>query len=81
MTPPPCCNGATVFIATAGIAELRNSHPDLEGALLGHIVYTMGIPGAAAGRLLESLDRNAGPAVHLFRCPRCGEYQFHIDHP
>lgn len=76
---PACCNDATAYQAPLGIADLRKSHRELEGSVLSHIVYNMGISGGAATRLLESLNRDTGPTAYLFRCLGCGEYQFHID--
>ena len=78
---PACCNGATAFLAPAGIADIRKTWPELEGGILGHIVYNMGVSGGAATRLLESLNRDTGPTLYLFRCLDCGEYHFHIDRP
>jgi uncharacterized protein CbrC (UPF0167 family) len=78
---PACCNDATAFLAPAGITELRTRYRELEAGVLSHIIYNMQISGWAATRLLESLDRDAGPTVYLFRCLRCGEYQFHVDSP
>lgn len=78
---PACCNDATAFLAPAGIADIRKNYRELEADVLSHIVYYMGISGAAAGRLLGSLDREAGPTVFLFRCIACGEYKFYIDGP
>lgn len=76
---PPCCNDATAFITPAGIGEIRKGFAALEESLLGHIVYNMSIPEPGAAQLLESLDRDAGPTVYLFKCLHCGEYQFTID--
>lgn len=76
-----CCNDATAFLGPAGIAEIRKSYRELEGSVLGHIVYEMSISGGAATGLLASLDRDTGPTLYLFRCLGCGEHRFHIDRP
>ena len=78
---PACCHDATAFLAPAGIADIRKNHRDLEGSVQSHIIYDLGISGGAATRLLESLDRDAGPTVYLFKCLGCGEYQVRIDYP
>ena len=78
---PACCGDATAFLMPAGIEELREHYRAWEGQVLSHIVYEMGISGAAATRLLGSLDRNTGPTVYLFRCLVCEEPHFHIDRP
>jgi len=78
---PACCGDAAAFLGPAGIVDIRKNSPELEGSLLGHIIYNMGISGGAATRLLESLDREAGPTAYFFRCLGCGEYKFHIDRP
>jgi uncharacterized protein CbrC (UPF0167 family) len=78
---PACCKDATAFLAPAGIVEIRKGFRELEGGLLSHIIYNMSVSGGAATRLLESLNRDAGPTAYLFRCQDCGEYQFRIDSP
>ena len=78
---PSCCGDATAFIAPFGIAELRAYDYRLEGLLMPYIVHTMGVSGGAATRLLNSLDRERGPTVYLFRCLACEAPRFHIDFP
>jgi uncharacterized protein CbrC (UPF0167 family) len=75
---PCCCADATAFVTPAGIQELRQ-HKELEGLALSHIIYDIGFSGGAAKRLLESLDRNAGPTAYVFQCLHCRRYLFHID--
>ena len=53
----------------------------LEGPLMSHIVYNMAISGAAANRLIDSLDRDKGPTAYIFQCPQCLMHHFHIDRP
>ena len=77
---PACCGDATAFLEPVGVAELRARYRSLEYPLvLAHIVHEMGISGGAATRLLESLDRDAGPTAYLFRCLHCEEYRVHVD--
>jgi uncharacterized protein CbrC (UPF0167 family) len=78
---PACCDDATAFLTPAGIADIRKGYRELEGNLLGHIVYNMAIPASVAIRLLESLNRDTGPTAYLFRCLGCGDHHFHIDRP
>lgn len=78
---PVCCNDATAFIAPAGIAEIRSHRPELESGIRSHLRYNMRLSGSAAARMLESLDRIAGPTVYVFRCLHCDEHQYHIDAP
>lgn len=78
---PACCGDACAFLGPAGIAEIRRDHRELEGTVMSHIVYDMGISGGAARRLLEALDRDAGPTAVLFRCLACGQVQIRIDQP
>lgn len=78
---PTCCGDATVFRGPAGIREIRATARDLEGQIMSHIVYEMGISGAAATRLLDSLDRDRGPTLYHFECGACGMHLFRIDSP
>ena len=78
---PECCDNAVEFIMPAGIAELRKYDYTLEGQLMGHIVHEMQLSGGAAAGLLNALNKDAGPTVYLFRCPRCQMHHFHIDRP
>ena len=78
---PACCGDATVFQGPTGIQELRRTDYTLEGPLMSHIVYKMAISGAAANRLLDSLDRDKGPTAYIFQCPQCLMHHFHIDRP
>lgn len=78
---PACCGDAAAFLQPAGIEEIRRDYRELEGALMGHIVYELEISGGAATRLLGSLNRDKGPTVYLFRCLACAQYHFHIDQP
>jgi uncharacterized protein len=78
---PECCGDATAFLGPMGIKEIREGHRELEGSLLNHIIYEMGISGGAATRLLGSLQRDQGPTVYLFRCLECDTHHFHVDRP
>ena len=78
---PACCGDATVFHGPTGIQELRQRDRALEGPLMSHIVYNMAISGAAANRLIESLDRDKGPTAYVFHCPACLMHHFHVDRP
>jgi uncharacterized protein CbrC (UPF0167 family) len=76
---PVCCNDAVEFIMPAGITEVRKYDYTLEGQIMGDIVHGMQISGSAATRLLQSLNKDTGPSVYIFRCPRCDRHHFHID--
>jgi uncharacterized protein len=78
---PECCGDATAFVGPMGIQEIREKYRELEGSLLNHIIYEMGISGGTATRLLASLERDKGPTAYLFRCLHCGTHLFHIDRP
>ena len=78
---PVCCGDAVEFVMPAGMAELRKYDYTLEGQLMSHIVQEMKISGSAATRLLDGLNKDTGPTVFLFRCPRCETHHFHIDRP
>jgi uncharacterized protein CbrC (UPF0167 family) len=78
---PVCCGDATAFLMPAGTAEIRAYHRELESSILGHIIYDMQISGGAAIRMLESLDRENGPTLHLFQCLECQKHHFYVDQP
>lgn len=77
---PACCDDATAFLGPVGIAEIRGRHRELEGFVLSHIIYELGISGGAATRMLQSLRRDASPTAYLFKCLHCGEPRVHVDH-
>ena len=78
---PSCCGDATAFLEPAGIDQIRGRYRALEGQVLSHIIYQLGISGGAATRFLGSLDRDRGPTVYVFRCLRCESLHFHLDQP
>lgn len=77
---PSCCNDATAFLGPVGITEVRERHRELEGFILSHIIYELGISGGAATRMLQSLRRDVSPTAYLFTCLHCGEPRVHVDH-
>jgi uncharacterized protein CbrC (UPF0167 family) len=74
-----CCNDAAAFLEPAGQAELRARYPQLEGALMMHIVHEIGLSGGAAVRFLQSLDRDHGPTAYVFACRHCDNKPAYID--
>ena len=76
---PACCNDATAFLMPFGIDELRASHRELEGFVLNHIIYDLGISGGGATRLLNALQRDRSPTGYLFQCLTCDTYHVHVD--
>ena len=73
---PLCSGNAMAFLKPAGIAEIRNDYRELEGEFVNHIVHEMKISGGAATRLLQTLNRDAGPTAYLFQ-----QHRFYIDQP
>lgn len=78
---PACCGDAAAFLMPSGIKEIREQCYELEGGIMSHIVHEMQISGGAATRLLDSLKKDAGPTVYVFRCLKCLRHHFHIDQP
>lgn len=76
---PSCCGKATAFQMAAGIAEIRNHSKTLEERVLAYLMYEMGVPRATAKRMGESLDKNSGPTLLVFRCARCQRHHFSIE--
>jgi len=74
-----CCGEATAFLEPAGIQDIRQRYPQLEGDLMSYIVQELGISGGAARSMLESLDREAGPTAYVFKCQRCDGYKTFVD--
>ncbi len=74
-----CCGEPAAFVEPAGIKEIRRDYPQLEGNLMMYIVQELHISGGAARRMLESLDRDAGPTAYVFKCRRCDAYPAFID--
>ncbi len=48
---------------------------------MSHIGHELKISGGAATQLLNSLHREHGPTLHVFRCLTCRRHHFHIDSP
>jgi uncharacterized protein len=74
-----CCGDAAAFLEPIGHTELRLRYPQLEGALMMYIVHELEISGAAAVRLLQSLDRDRGPTAYVFACRHCDNKPAYID--
>jgi len=74
-----CCGQAMAFAEPAGIKDIRQRYYELEGTLMTYIVQEMEISGGAARRMLESLDRDAGPTAYVFQCLGCGVNRAYID--
>jgi uncharacterized protein CbrC (UPF0167 family) len=74
-----CCGEAAAFLEPVGIQEIRQRYPQLEGDLMGYIVHEMQISGGAARRMLESLQKDAGPTAYVFQCLKCAGHKTFID--
>jgi hypothetical protein len=75
-----CCGDAAAFLEPIGIAELRASYPQIEGALMTYIVHELGISGGAAVRVLQALDRDQGPTAYVFACRHCDAKPAYVDY-
>jgi len=75
-----CCGDAAAFLEPIGSAELRARYPQIEGALMMHIVHELGISGGAAVRLLHALDRDQGPTAYVFACRHCDAKPAYVDY-
>ena len=76
---PACCGDAAEFLGPVGIAEIRRDFREAEMMVLNHIIYEMHISGGAATRLLDGLNKDAGPTAYLWKCPRCLRHHVQID--
>jgi uncharacterized protein len=74
-----CCGGAMAFLEPAGIQEIRQRYPRLDGNLMSYIVYELKISGGAAKRMLESLNRDSGPTAYVFQCRQCDVQNAFVD--
>ena len=77
---PECCGEAAAFVAPAGIKEIREQYPRLEGDLMMFIVHEMSISGGAARKTLESLRRDHSPTAFIFKCLHCDGYPVYVDY-
>jgi uncharacterized protein CbrC (UPF0167 family) len=76
---PVCCGDATAFLTPAGIAEIRETHGAMEGAVLSHIIHELQVSGGAALRTLESLRSDQSPTAFLFQCLHCEQRHVYVD--
>jgi uncharacterized protein len=74
-----CCGEAMAFTEPVGIKDIRERYYELEGSLMMYIVHELEISGGAARRMLESLERDAGPTAYVFKCLRCGGNRAYLD--
>lgn len=77
---PSCCSEPGAFITPAGITQIRQHYPTLEGELMNYVIYDLGMSGSAARRMIASLKRDGSPAAYVFRCHRCARHLGYIDH-
>jgi len=81
---PDCCGDATAFMGVYGAKEIREAQrlgEDLKQPLLKHIRESLRYEAPAAALLLDTLDRDKGPAAYHFECLHCSRRIFHIDFP
>jgi len=76
---PACCGEAAAFVTPAGIREIREQFPKLEGTLMTFIVQEMGISGGAARQTLESLRSDQSPTAFIFKCLHCDAHPVYVD--
>jgi len=76
---PSCCGESAAFLTPAGINEIREQYPRLEGALMMFIVHQLGISGGAARQTLEALRRNQSPTAFVFKCLHCDGFPVYVD--
>ncbi len=74
-----CCGDAMAFLEPVGSQEIRDRYRKVEGSLMSYIVYEMHVSGGAANRLLQGLQRDAGPTGYVFQCTNCESQNGFID--
>jgi uncharacterized protein CbrC (UPF0167 family) len=76
---PSCCGEPAAFVSPAGIKEIREQYPRLEGGLMMFIVHELGISGGGARQTLESLRRDQSPTAFVFKCLHCDAFPAYVD--
>ena len=76
---PSCCGEPAAFLTPAGMKEIREQYPRLEGNLMTLIVHELDISGGAARQTFEALRRHQSPSAFVFRCLRCDGFRVYID--
>jgi hypothetical protein len=76
---PSCCGEPAAFLTPAGIEDVRQQYPHLEGDLMMFIVHELGISGGAARRTLEALRRDQSPTAFVFKCLHCDGFPVYVD--
>jgi uncharacterized protein len=74
-----CCGEPAAFLTPAGIKEIREQYPRLEGDLMMFIVHRLGISGGAARQTLDALQRNQSPTAFVFKCLHCDGFPVYVD--
>lgn len=74
-----CCEDAMAFMKPIGIDEIRSHHPTLLAAAMLYALHQLGLAGAKANQLVDSLSSTDSPTAYLFRCLHCHRYRLHID--
>ncbi|HLY62040.1 MAG TPA: CbrC family protein [Terriglobia bacterium] len=74
-----CCRDAMAFLEPVGLTEIRRRYAGLEDKVLAGISEDLNLSQVAAGRMLESLKRDAGPTAYVFQCLRCHSYKTFVD--
>jgi len=76
---PSCWSEPAAFLTPAGINEIREQHPRLEGDLMMFIVHQLGLSGGAARQTLEGLRRHQSPTAFVFKCLHCDSFPVYVD--
>lgn len=78
---PVCCGDATAFLSAAGFAQVRTVMRELEPEILKYLSAELTIPSNAAEEVFQTLSREQGPTLYVFRCLSCEKHRYHVDFP
>jgi uncharacterized protein CbrC (UPF0167 family) len=76
---PSCCGEPAAFLTPAGLREIREQYPRLEGNLMMLIVHELDISGDAARQTFEGLQRHQSPTAFVFKCLHCDGFPVYLD--
>jgi uncharacterized protein CbrC (UPF0167 family) len=77
-----CCGDAAAFIMRATEKDLMSREfPRSRSALLKQLIANEGVESAEASEFVMTLKKDSGHSAYMFRCVKCGTYQFQVEFP
>ena len=77
-----CCGDATAFIMRASEKDLLSREfPRSRSALLTQLIMVEGVSSPEAAEFVMTLTKDSDHSAYMFRCLKCGKYQFRVEYP